>query len=483
MATEYHSLATGSLTQNWSNTGLLTVNDDWTNVPSITGYLGDINSAVDADPRTLTADAIGAIDVIANQGNNTALISGGVAEFDSLANPTVAMQGSGTADAPSLVLYVDATGRQNVRLQYNVRDVDAGDNAAQQVAVQFRLGNAGTWTNVGGGGGGGGNGYIADATAGPGVDPQPVTAVDVTLPSAANNQSEVQIRMLTTNATGSDEWVGIDDIVVDSEPLVVVPDTTAPTLQSSTPTDDAVDVSIAADIVLTFDEVVQAGTGDITVTDGTTPRVITLGGAADPDGTVTFNGTNVTIDLTSDLVNGTQYDVVVDAGAIEDSAGNDFAGIGADALDFTTIAAATPQTIMAIQGTGHTSAFIGQLVVTQGTVTAVDSNGFYLQDAVGDGNAATSDGIFVFTDTAPTVQVGDQASVTGEVAEFFPGAGRGFLSITEIDARASAGGSVSDLGAGAAITSTVIGGRAACCRRPRTWQPAHCSSNPSKACW
>ena len=46
MSTTYHSLASGNLTQNWANTGLITTNDDWSGVPSITGYLGnDVTSA------------------------------------------------------------------------------------------------------------------------------------------------------------------------------------------------------------------------------------------------------------------------------------------------------------------------------------------------------------------------------------------------------------------------------------------------------
>ena len=71
-----------------------------------------------------------------------------------------------------------------------------------------------------------------------------------------------------------------------------------------------------------------------------------------------------------------------------------------------------------IQGEGHSSAYINQTVATNGVVTAVDSNGFYLQSAVGDGNARTSDAIFVFTSTKPTVLVGDEATVRGTVSEF-----------------------------------------------------------------
>lgn len=89
-----------------------------------------------------------------------------------------------------------------------------------------------------------------------------------------------------------------------------------------------------------------------------------------------------------------------------------------------------------IQGAGHTSALAGQAVSTTGIVTAVDSNGFYLQDAAGDGNIATSDAIFVFTSSAPTVSVGDAVQVSGTVSEFFPGgAATGNLSTTQISGK------------------------------------------------
>lgn len=78
-------------------------------------------------------------------------------------------------------------------------------------------------------------------------------------------------------------------------------------------------------------------------------------------------------------------------------------------------------TIPNIQGPGHTSPFLGELVSTTGIVTAVDSNGFYLQDAIGDGDIATSDAIFVFTGSIPGANVGDELNVEGTVSEFTPG--------------------------------------------------------------
>lgn len=199
--------------QNWSNAGLITANDNWSGVPGIVGYLGDYDTAgspTNVDPRTLLLDYAVSVDVIANQSAPNTLTSGGVAEFDGIADPVVAMQGSGTADAPFLLIHVDTTDQKNIRVQYNVRDVDgSADNAAQQVALHYRVGTSGNFTNLPGG-------YIADATTG-GSATQ-VTAIDVTLPANADDQPEVQIRIMTTNATGSDEWIGIDDISITGTP-------------------------------------------------------------------------------------------------------------------------------------------------------------------------------------------------------------------------------------------------------------------------
>ena len=97
MSNTYFNLASGPLTQDWSNAGLITVTDNWSGVPSIQGFLGqDITTGTGTDPQTLTGDSAVAsdLDVIANQ-NNTTLATGGVAEFDGIANPTIALQGIG----------------------------------------------------------------------------------------------------------------------------------------------------------------------------------------------------------------------------------------------------------------------------------------------------------------------------------------------------------------------------------------------------
>jgi VCBS repeat-containing protein len=116
--------------------------------------------------------------------------------------------------------------------------------------------------------------------------------------------------------------------------------------------------------------------------------------------------------------------------------------------------------IYTIQGAGHTSPLVNQAVITRGVVTAVDTNGgegsrgFYIQDASGDGNAATSDGIFVFLPSGNLPTVGHLVQVSGTVQEFTPsGAAAGSFSTTEISSVTN----ITDLGAGPAITPVQIG--------------------------
>ncbi len=77
--------------------------------------------------------------------------------------------------------------------------------------------------------------------------------------------------------------------------------------------------------------------------------------------------------------------------------------------------------ISAVQGSGASSALDGQIVNVEAVVTAVLSNGFYLQeeDADADADGNTSEGIFVFTGDTPSVTITDVVYVTGEVDEFF----------------------------------------------------------------
>ena len=91
-----------------------------------------------------------------------------------------------------------------------------------------------------------------------------------------------------------------------------------------------------------------------------------------------------------------------------------------------------------IQGSGSSSPYAGQAVKTSGIVTGVKSNGFFIQtpDADVDGNPATSEGVAVFTGSAPppAAVVGNLVSVIGTVSEFIPGADLNSPPLTELGA-------------------------------------------------
>ena len=85
--------------------------------------------------------------------------------------------------------------------------------------------------------------------------------------------------------------------------------------------------------------------------------------------------------------------------------------------------------IYTIQGTAHESPFKDQTVTAvPGIVTAITYSkgaptGFYMQDAQGDGNPVTSDGIYVYCgkdNMSAALKVGDAVTVSGKIVEYIP---------------------------------------------------------------
>jgi hypothetical protein len=74
--------------------------------------------------------------------------------------------------------------------------------------MQYRVGETGLFTNLP-------DGFIADVTDGPTIAGRKTSRL-VALPSNCFNQPKVQVRLITTNAAGSDEWIGVNNIVVTS---------------------------------------------------------------------------------------------------------------------------------------------------------------------------------------------------------------------------------------------------------------------------
>lgn len=129
---------------------------------------------------------------------------------------------------------------------------------------------------------------------------------------------------------------------------IPAPDTTAPTLLSSSPADNATGVAPSATVTLTFSEAITlSATGTVTI------REDAGSGFADWEvfdlatdvgtgaGKISASGAEVLLTPTIPMVAGRSYAVRVSAGAVKDTAGNAFAGIADDTtLNFAIAASA-----------------------------------------------------------------------------------------------------------------------------------------------
>jgi subtilisin-like proprotein convertase family protein len=130
-----------------------------------------------------------------------------------------------------------------------------------------------------------------------------------------------------TGLDGSDQLVGFEFIQFDNVLLndpsggVIPPDTSAPILMSSNPADNLVNVAINSNIVLTFDENIILGDGNIILTNGVGDVSLI---AANDINQVTVNGKELTINPVENLNYKTNYYLTIGADAIGDESGNDF---------------------------------------------------------------------------------------------------------------------------------------------------------------
>ena len=192
----------------------------------------------------------------------------------------------------------------------------------------------------------------------------------------------------------------------------------APTVTSSYPTDGATGIPLGADMSVTFSEPVNAAGSWFTLS-------CSVSGAH--GGTSSGGPSTFTINPTADFVGGETCTFTVLASGITDQDSNDPPDNMAFnfVVGFSTLDVCTQpfEPIYNIQGSGATVALTGSRT-TQGIVVgdyegpSPALRGFFIQDATGDGNPATSDGIFVFEGSnANTVSLGDVVRVTGTAGE------------------------------------------------------------------
>lgn len=190
----------------------------------------------------------------------------------------------------------------------------------------------------------------------------------------------------------------------------------APSVTATTPADGASGVSESSNLSVTFSEPVDV-----------TPGAFTLAcGGADQALTVSGSGSSYTLDPDSDLPTGS-CTLTVHAANVTDTDTNDPPdNLAADyTATFSTGSSCNAAYTHAyeIQGAEDTPAMTGP-VTTQGVVVGDYEGpqpalrGFYLQDETGDGDAATSDAVFVFDNGSDLVSLGDVVRVSGTAGDF-----------------------------------------------------------------
>ncbi len=275
------------------------------------------------------------------------------------------------------------------------------------------------------------------------------------LTSTADNTLRRKAAIQTGDTNGSDafdpsiEWDGFATDTfgaLGAHPGTTPPGDPAPSVTSTSPANGAGLVALDANITVTFSEGVTVGASWYAIS-CTTSGSHTAVGSGGP--------TVFTLDPTTDFIENETCTVTVVAVQVMDRDVNDPPDnmAAAHTFSFSTIAPATR--IRTIQGASHRSPLTGTLVLNvPGIVTARASNGFYIQDPAPDADRATSEAIFVFTNAAPSVTVGDAVSAKGTVTEFRPG-GAAAINLTTTRL-ANPGVGVTVLSSGNALPPTIV---------------------------
>ena len=201
-----------------------------------------------------------------------------------------------------------------------------------------------------------------------------------------------------------------------------LPPEPAPTVVSTTPVDGEANFGLNSPLSVQFSEAVNVSSSWYTL-------VCSSSGAK--TATVTSNQASTLFALqpTTPFVGGeTCTFTVLAAGVTDQDTDDPYDAMLADVtVRFATndsdpcLRAITP--IPAIQGSGSSAAVTGA-VTTRGIVVgdyegpSPAQRGFFLQAATGDGDAATSDGIFVFNGNSNSVELGQLVTVSGNAADF-----------------------------------------------------------------
>ncbi|MBF4694742.1 Ig-like domain-containing protein [Fusibacter ferrireducens] len=228
----------------------------------------------------------------------------------------------------------------------------------------------------------------------------------------------VQIDASAFDDTVGNSYVGINDATSWN---FTTEDITAPTLSSLSPVDGASNVGVSDNLVLTFTEAVNVGTGNVVIkkaSDDSTVESIDVTGVQ-----VTGDGTNtITVNPSVTLTGETGYYVQIDATAFDDTSGNSYAGINdTTSWNFITedITAPTLSTLSPTDG-GTNVGVNDNLVITFSEAVNVGTGNIVIKKSSDDSTVETIDvtGVQVSGDGTNTITVNPSVTLTGEIGYY-----------------------------------------------------------------
>jgi uncharacterized protein len=294
---------------------------------------------------------------------------------------------------------------------------------------------------------------IIDVIGQLGVDPG--TEWGSGLTSTADNTLRRKLTIEAGDTNGSDtfdpsvEWDGFATDTFDG--LGCHSADCPPAVANTVPANGAINVFTGSNININFNEAV-------TVTGSWFS--ISCGSSGSHTATVSGGPQNYTLNPDTDFAFSESCTVTVFASNVADQDGTPDNMAANYTWSFTTETPPPPAVpIHDIQGSSHRST-LTSTGNTPGIVTAKTTNGFWMEapQAEWDTNDATSEGIFVFTSSAPTVNVGDAVRVSGNISEFRPGG----VSSTNLTTTEITSPSIAVLSSGNPLPAPVIigtGGR------------------------
>ena len=202
------------------------------------------------------------------------------------------------------------------------------------------------------------------------------------------------------------------------------PSDTAPSVESSDPATGDTGVEPGANLRVTFSEPVTAADSAFSLACNGTAVALSVLRESD---------TTYVLDPQQALPGGTTCTLRVEGDDYRDDDADDPPDTGADYSATFSIEAVTGLRIHDIQGASHVSPYRGVLVAgVPGVITARRTNGYFVQDPQPDRDARTSEGVFVFTSSAPDASLtpGTAVTISGRVSEFRSGGATGTANLT-----------------------------------------------------